>query len=239
MPNSLGYCGPEDRGLIQKELEGGRSGDEHVGTLRRFEAAYPFLKLIARNTGRQVFDYEVPEAYWIGNDLLGRVPPPDFYSFTHRELEGKDPGKIRELFRALDGAARPHHTFYVMSTLAASNAVDGPNLTNETGRTIAAAFDSCRVSWGRVLKVGEEELQVRFRPLEFEGGTLALAAPRAKRVRYNRGVRPFDFVRRGDVVSVHWGYACDVLSNRQARNIERYTTDDLVLINRYLASTRG
>ena len=64
------------------------------------------------------------------------------------------PGRVRQLFRELDGAARPHHTFYVMSTFVAPNAVDGPNLANESGKKIAAAMDSCRVSWGTVLGVG-------------------------------------------------------------------------------------
>jgi len=34
------------------------------------------------------------------------------------------------------------------------------------------------------------------------------------------------------VVSLHWNYACDVLTPRQLKNIERYTGADIKLVNR-------
>jgi len=238
MPNSLGYCGPDERGVIQSGLEHGRPGEDLVRTLQRFEAAYPFLKLIARNTGREAFDYEVPEAYWIGNDLLDRVPNQDFYSFSHRELLRKDHAKVRDLFRGLDGRARPHHSFYVMSTYAAASEVDGPNIETESEKKLGALIDNCRISWGTVMDVGRDELKVRFRPLELSGGRLAFANPKLKSVRYNRAVEPFGSVTKGDVVSLHWGYACEVLTRRQALNISKYTSSDVVQVNRYLAKRR-
>jgi hypothetical protein len=236
MPNSLGYCGPDEKGMIQQELEGGKSGEDLVQTLQRFEAAYPFLELIARSTGREVFDYAVPEAYWIGNELLGRVPASEFYAFSHHELRGRDPGKVKEVFRELDGATPPHHSFYVMSTYATSVVPDGPSLTNESRRKVAQLVDNCRISWGEVMRVGRRELEVRLRPVEFEGGRLAMAPPMVKRVQYNPEVKPFASVRTGDVVSVHWNYACDVLTKRQSKNIAKYTAADLALVNRLLAA---
>jgi len=236
MPNLLGYCGPDERGRIQQELEGGKPGESLVRTLEKFEAAYPFLKLIARGAGREVFDYAVPEAYWIGNGLLAEVPASEFYTFSHRELKGRDPRKVREVFKELDGAAPPHHSFYVMSTFATSSVPDGPNITNEAHRKIAELVDNCRISWGTVKKVGKQELQVESRPLKAEDGRLALATPAIRQVKYNPGVRPFASVKRGDVVSLHWNYACDVLTPRQSTNIAKYTAADLGLINRFLAS---
>ena len=239
MPNRLGYCGPDESIRIQEGIEGGRTDERLVRTLQDFEAAYPFLRLIARSTGRSAFDYSVPEAYWIGNGLLAKVPVPDFYNFSHRELRGKDKRKVREVFRALDGEAPPHHTFYVMSTYALSGAVDGPNLSNEASKKVAELVDNCRVSWGRVTEVGKDELRVEQRPMRFEGRRLALSAPVVKRVRYNPGVKPFGSVRPGDMVSIHWSYACDVLTDRQSRNIAKYTAADLSLVNRLLASKAG
>ncbi len=239
MPNSLGYCGPDEKGQIQRELEGNRSDEELVQTLQKFEAAYPFLKLIAKSSGREVFDYSVPEAYWIGNGLLDRVPVSDFYSFSHHEIRGRDPEKVREVFRRLDGVAPPHHTFYVMSTYATSAVPDGPNITNQAKRKLAEVVDNCRISWGTVRKVGKDELQVEVRRVDFDDGGLSLARPAVKRVRYNPEVRPFGTVRAGDVVSIHWNYACDVLTPRQARNIARYTDTDIRLTNRLMKSEEG
>jgi hypothetical protein len=232
MPNSLGYCGPDERGLIQRDLEGGRTDEDLLRMLQKFEAAYPFLKLIARNTGRQVFDYSVPEAYWIGNGLLERVPVAEFYSFSHHELKGRDPARVKEVFSQLNGAAPPHHTFYVMSTYSTAAAPDGPNIKNEAQRKIAEVIDNCRISWGIVRGVGKSELKVEARPVKMDDGRLALDRPSLKRVRYNPEVRPFANVKPGDVVSVHWNYACDVLTSRQLKNIQKYTDEDIGLVNR-------
>jgi len=239
MPNSLGYCGPDEKGQIQRDLEGDRSDEELVQTLQKFEAAYPFLKLIAKSAGRQVFDYSVPEAYWIGNRLLDLVPVSDFYSFSHHEIKGRDPKKVQEVFRHLGGTAPPHHTFYVMSTYATTVVPDGPNVTNEAKRKIAEVVDNCRISWGTVRRVGKDELQVEVRRVGLDDGGLSLTRPAVKRVRYNPEVKPFGTIKAGDVVSVHWNYACDVLTPRQTKNIARYTDADIRLVNRLMKSEEG
>jgi hypothetical protein len=236
MPNNLGYCGPDDRGRILQLLEQGKGGDALLRTLQEFEAAYPFLKLIARSTGREVYDIEVPEAYWIGNNLLEQVPHTEFYSFSHRELRGKDRAKVRALFKGVDGSAPPHHTFYVLSTYAGSNVADGPNLTNEKQAKLAELIDNCRISWGKVKAIGRKDLKVECRPIVFDNGQLALAPPEPRKVRYNPEVSPFGQVKTGDIVSLHWNYACDVLDGRQTRNLQRYTRADLELVNSFLRS---
>jgi Family of unknown function (DUF6390) len=239
MPNNLGYCGPDDRGRILLALVRSKGGEKLVSTLKEFEAAYPFLNLIARSTGRDAFDYSVPEAYWIGNGLLDRVPVPEFYTFSHRELNGKDPKEVRKVFRSAGAAARPHHSFYVMSTFASSSVADGPSVENANAKKVSALIDSCRVSWGTVREVGAGELRVEYRPVAIEHGRLKMSAPKMKKVSYNPEVTPFGAVRPGDVVSLHWDYACEVLSARQVRNISKYTLMDLVSVNKMLAKRRS
>jgi hypothetical protein len=234
-PNYLGYCGPDDRGRILRLLEEGKGGEGLLRTLKGFEAAYPFLNLIARSTGREIFDVSVPEAYWIGNSLLERVPHAAFYDFSHRELQGKDPMRVRDLFKSLNGAAPPHHTFYVLSTYAGSTAANGADLGNEKERKVAELMDNCRISWAKVKQVRRNQLRVEYRPVVIVGNRLSLAAPRQKNVQYNPEVRPFGSVKPGDVVSVHWNYACDVLGRRQVQNLSKYTDVDLALVNGFLA----
>jgi len=239
MPNILGYCGPEERGRILRGIERGEAGDDLVATLMEFEAAYPFLKLIARNNGRGAFDYSVPEAYWIGNGLLERVPVSDFHGFAQRELKGMGNERVRSVFKSIDGPALPHHSFYVMSTYAVAGSGNGPDLSNEASKKVAELIDSCRVSWGRVIRVGSDDLKVQLRPLVIDDGRLALARPTLKQVKYNPDVKPFGSVEPGDTVSVHWNYACDILTPRQTRNIAKFTAADLDLVNRFLASKAG
>jgi len=237
MPNNLGYCGPDDRGVILQHLEESKGGEELNATLKQFEAAYPFLRFIARTTGKDTFDYEVPEAYWIGNGLLDRVPVSDFHSFSHRELVGRDVKEVKRVFKTVGVAARPHHTFYVMSTYASSSISDGPSLSNTNVKKIAQMIDSCRVSWGEVKSIGAKSLQVMYRPVVLEEDRLALSKPNTKKVRYNPEVPPFGSVRKGDIVSLHWDYACDVLSPRQLSNIRRYTALDIEAANLLLAAS--
>lgn len=239
MPNVLGYCGPEERGRILRGIEGGDVGYDLVATLKEFEAAYPFLKLIARNNGKDAFDYSVPEAYWIGNSLLERVTASEFHGFAQKELKGMGNERARAVLKELQGPALPHHSFYVMSTYAVAGAGNGPDLTNEASKKIAGLIDNCRISLGKVAQVESEELKVQLRPLMIDDGGLALAKPVLRRVKYNADVNPFSAVKPGDFVSIHWGYACEVLSPRQARNITKFTAADLSLVNRYLKSREG
>jgi hydrogenase maturation factor len=80
---------------------------------------------------------------------------------------------------------------------------------------------------------------VQLRPLVIDDGGLALAKPVLRRVKYNADVNPFSAVKPGDFVSIHWGYACEVLSPRQVGNITKFTAADLSLVNRYLKSRKG
>jgi uncharacterized protein DUF6390 len=235
MPNTLGYCGPDERDIIVRHLEGSAGGEDLESMLKRFEAAYPFLRLIARTTGRDPFAFSVPEAYWIGNGLLEEVNVPDFRDFSRMDLPGRDEQEVDRAFKALGSKARPHHTFYVMSTYSSASVRDGPNLKNDNKERIMKAMDSCRVSWGNVTGVGKGKLQVEYSPLVMDEGRLSLGKPKSKSVAYNSRVRPFERVKPGDPVSIHWDYACEVLSPRQVRNITKYTLLDLQSANTLLA----
>jgi len=237
MPNSLGYCGPDDRGLILRHIEESKGGEDLASMLKGFEAAYPFLRLIAKSTGKGVFDYAVPEAYWIGNSLLERVETPEFYRFSHHELAGKDPREVRRLFKASGGQARPHHTFYVMSTYATSSVADGPNLSEDGRKKVQGLVDNCRISWGEVLDVGRKMLAVRYKPVSVGDGRLVLSSPVVRKVSYNPEVRAFSKVKPGDWVTLHWDYACEVISPRQLLNIAKYTKIDIEATNRILRAS--
>ena len=139
-----------------------------LSILTKFEAAYPFVKMIAKSTGRKPFDYKVAEAYWIGNSLLDHVEPAEFFEFAHqdltssRKMAGKKNGlqktEAKSLFRELGSMAKPHHTFYVLGMYARSSEQSG------SGDKLLELMDSCRISWGRVLDVKEKTLIVE-RPL--------------------------------------------------------------------------
>jgi hypothetical protein len=234
MPNSLGYCGPDDRGLILQHLQESKGGGDLESVLKGFEAAYPFLKLIARTTGKEVFDYSVPEAYWIGNSLLERIETPEFYRFSHHELQGKNPEEVKRVFKTSAGAARPHHSFYVLSTYATSSVASGPNLSVDGKKKVQSLVDNCRISWGRVKDIEGHRLAVEYRPVVVDDGRFVLSKPVIKKADFNPEVTPFGTLRRGDWVTMHWNYACEVISKRQLLNISKYTEMDLRATNEIL-----
>lgn len=86
-PNELGYCGPEGvhRKILEFSTGKNNNSGEIRGILENFEGLFPYLKLISENTGRVPFDYEVVEAYWLGNKLLEQVP-----TSAYRQLIAKE-----------------------------------------------------------------------------------------------------------------------------------------------------
>ncbi len=242
-PNSLGYCGPDENGKILEHLHASTVNESLTSMLTKFEAAYPFVRMIAKATGRKPFDREVTEAYWIGNSLLNRVGPSEFFEFIHRDLTssrrgvGKQSGISREesklLFREFGHLTKPHHTFYVLGMYARSN------IKTANRAKMLELMDSCRVSWGRVLEVKRKTLLVHRRPLEFQDDSLTLASPGRMEVHYDRAIDPFSSIRRGDWVSLHWNFASEKLTPTQLMNLRSYTALDIEATNRLASNNSG
>lgn len=234
-PNSLGYCGPDDNRTILEHLHESTTSDRLTSTLRRFESAYPFVRMIAKSTGRQPFDREVTEAYWIGNSLLDRVDPSEFYQFTRQSLspsrrsagkmDGPSNDYAKSLFKRLGSMAKPHHTFYVLGMFARSSIKSGSE-----GKLLEL-MDSCRISWGKVTEVGKVTLKVERPALSMEGHRISLSLPQRKEVRYDPQIPAFANVKRGDWVSIHWNFASEKLRSVQLANLRKYTALDIDATN--------
>jgi hypothetical protein len=228
MPNRLQYCGPsgENRTLFEYAIEGVRDGGL-TPLLRRFTGALPYLQLIARaNTIPDPFDDRVVEAYWIGNQLLEGVEVRQLYD-SLRERFGKQlSGRVRELVLGKAPAgARPHHSFHVL---------DVHSRVGELGPSLET-LDACRVSWSRVVAVNSAALEVDRSPLVLRADKLVLDAPRREQLVRQLDGRGFaDDARAGDWVTSHWGWVCEVIGERQQRNLERYTRHHLALANQTL-----
>lgn len=220
-------------------MHGESSGEELIPYLTKFEAAYPFVKMIAKSNGLQPLDYKVTEAYWIGNSLLDRVQPAQFYSFTMGELAysrkmraGKrnsmSEDDAKALFGGLGSDAKPHHTFYVLNLFA--RAAEGPSVRDK----VLELIDSCRISWGKVLEVKKDSLVVSRPPLSVTGqrNKIALTAPRKKEVSFDPEIPPFDTIECGDWVSLHWNFASEKLNAVQLKNLIKYTNLDVQAANR-------
>ena len=227
MPNHLGYCGGNDNEVLLEHASEGRADERLAPLLGRFTGAVPYLRTIAVAAGiADPFDDRVVEAYWLGNDLLAAVEADDLYrSLEERFGRQLTPKLLEQVLRKPPQGAKPYHLFHVVDVYR--------NL--ESAEVGMAAMESCRVSWGTVTAVEGASLSVRRQPLVTGSGGLELGPSRLERVQRSLLDRGFvDDVRVGDCVSVHWGWACEVLDETRRTNLQRWTGYHLRLANQTL-----
>ena len=227
MPNRLRYCGGDDnRTLFEYGLahvvDGGLSP-----LLRRFTGALPYLQLIARaNNLADPFDDRVVEAYWIGNELLDGVEVRQLYDALLERFGKQLQGRTKELVLGKAPAgARPHHSFHVLDVHSRVGELDNS----------LALMENCRVSWGWVVCLEGAEAIVERQPLVLQDGKLMLGPARRDRMVRQVDGRGFaDEAQPGDWVTLHWGWVCETINERQRRNLERYSLHHLGLANQTL-----
>ena len=224
MPNRLRYCGGDDNTTLFQHAIAGETDGGVPPLLRKFTGAYPYLALIARANGiADPFDRRVVEAYWVGNALLERVEVRQLYEGLAERYGKQLSGRVRDLVLGKAPAgARPHHSFHVFDVHSRVGEIENSLET----------MDNCRVSWGRVTAIEGPVFVVERQPLHLLAGKLALGPAQPARITRQVDDRGFaDRARVGDWLSIHWGWACEVLSDRQRADLERWTTYHLGLAN--------
>ncbi len=228
-PNRFGYCGPDDADEL---LEAGAAGQDRVlrGLAQRFEGAYPYLALIARSGGiPDPLDRRVVEAYWLGSDLLRSVSVSAFgASIDERFRDRVRPTDWRWLAsKPIDGA-KPVHAFHVLDVFPRVGLIRGGQVDG-----VLQVMDSCRIRWGRVIERIGDQLVVSATRLELREGRLRHGSPAIERVQAWRDATGFiDVPEPGDVVSIHWSWACDRLDAPQLANLIAWTDRQLAIANR-------
>lgn len=232
-PNRLGLCGPDEWPSL---LELGARPDAHPGIgaeLRRlaagFEGAWPYLQLIARGAGlADPLDRRVVEAYWLGTRDLPAVGGQVFQeSLGHRFHDRVDRAEWPWLRAKPEAGALPIHAFHVLDVLPRAGLMRGGQVDD-----VLRVMDSCRIRWGTVLEAVDDRLVVEAVPLEMVEGRLRLGAPRVESVR--RSLEGHAFVTEvgpGEVVSIHWDWACDRLDARRLGALVRSTRRQLAITN--------
>ncbi|MBW3556231.1 MAG: hypothetical protein KY454_04735 [Actinobacteria bacterium] len=227
MPNHLGYCGGNDNDALFEHAVTRRASPDLAPLLAKFTGAMPYLRTIATANGiADPFDRRVVDAYWLGNALLDRVEA----GVLHRTLEERfgrhlSPKLREEVLRKPPQGARPHHLFHVLDVYRRLE-------HQEIGM---AAMENCRISWGEVRVVEASSLLVERQPLTLVEGRLELGPPAPERVQRTLSGQGFtDDVAPGDWVSIHWGWACEVLDERRLSGLRRWSAHHLRLANETL-----
>jgi hypothetical protein len=227
MPNRLDYCGGDDNETLFEHCVANHSDPDLVHILEQFQAAIPYLRLIAASNGiADLFDIRVVEAYWIGNRLLDRVDLARFYNALNERFANQLSSEtLGHLLSKPPLGARPHHSFHVFDVHSRVGMLNH-SIDN---------VENCRIGWGRVKEIRRLEHVIEYQPLVLRDGLLKLGDLSEKRVLHQ--IEGSGFVSGcsvGDWISFHWNWACDVLSLRQVQNLEWYTRYHLKLANRTL-----
>ncbi|TFG67748.1 MAG: hypothetical protein E4H24_05420 [Thermomicrobiales bacterium] len=228
-PNRLGYCGPDAADELLGEAAEGGDLRRIRGLASEFEGAYPYLELIARSNGiGDPLDGRVVEAYWLGSDLLEGVPTNAF----GRSIEDRFRPRLRNsdwrwLATKAPEGGHPVHAFHVLDVFPLVGMLRG-----ETSGDVLATIDSCRIRWGTVRDRIGADLLVDAVPLEWVGGKLRLGAARPEVIRgWQDGLGFLGEVEPGDLVAIHWDWACEQLDGRQAATLQAWTARELAIAN--------
>jgi len=226
-PNALGLCGADTPGTLLEYGDAGESDRGLAELARSFEGAWPYLALIAEaNRIEDPLDPRVVEAYWVGNELLARIQPARLVRHVRERFRGRL-GRADESLAALAGTgAVPHHCFHVFAVYPWLGLLRG-GVVDEPLRVL----DQCRTTPALVLAVQDETADVLAEPLLWEDGRLRLGKPEPRRVRWREGGRAFVRPQPGELVSLHWDFACDVLTAGAAARLRAVTQRVLAAVN--------
>jgi len=227
-PNELGYCGGDNHRALLEQTSAGVVDGGLRQTLQEFEGAWPYLELIAAaNHLDDPLDAQVVEAYWLGSRLLERVGPALLGGSLDERFRRRAGRSWPGLAGAVPNGALPHHSFHVLGVypfvgLIRSGVVSEP----------LHVLDRCRIRWGRVVALIDDEAVVASQPLEWDGHHLGLGAVREElavtgegAMRLGRGLAP------GDWCSLHWDWVCDRLEPAQVRSLQHYTQTQIAAVN--------
>lgn len=227
-PNRLHYCGPDaNKELLELiEKNGDNFGLSHI--LKQFKTLFPYLKYIAEiNKIKDPFDSQVVEAYWLGNELLEKVEQRTLFYFLTENLRVKDKMKSKDfswLEQKIKKGAVPHHSFHVLNIWTKDGHGDH---SKDLER-----MSECLISSGTVTEVSGPEIKVSTEPLIYINGKFALGSVILKTLtRQLESEYDIEQIKPGQIVSMHWSVPCEVITQKQADILRKYTLKNIEFAN--------
>jgi Family of unknown function (DUF6390) len=226
-PNELGYCGTGD-GRELLEAAAGVATEDIGRSARHFDGAWPYLEVIAAATGNaDPLAAAVVEAYWVGNDLLNAVDPTTFAAVARQHFGDQTGADWHCLTPSAAPPPLPHHSFHVFAIYPWTGL-----LRQGRGGPALHVLDRCRVRWAEVVATEGDQVRVRCQPLAWDGRSLTLGPPTLQEARWtDQGRSLMGPVSPGDVVSLHWDWVCDTLSETQLASLQHFTARQLAATN--------
>jgi len=227
MPNRLGFCGPQtkqEQSLIYNFICGYKkrnfSERKIIEILKKFTGASTYYELIAKSNGiKNIFDFNVVKAYWIGNELLENITIDDLKKTVlekYIDLGLVSKQIVQDKIRNISNNAKPHHSFNVYVLGAVSG-----NLIQEE-----KLLDLCRISWGRIRKIlpsknEKKTVEIIYKPIIKSAKGWKFGLETIKKINWDsKIIRELEV---GDWVSIHWNNVSECLNEEDVKNLEKYT----------------
>jgi len=224
-PHKLGFCGRQENSAkktLLSYLAGEKISEQKIRKiLETFKGAFFYYKLIAKSNGiEDPFDEKVVKAYWIGNQLLEKVPVDSLKKIIIKEFVG--PGFLSKAMAIKKASEIPltskvHHSFHVLV------------MGSVSGRIILEGklLDLCRIAWGKVIgykKGGTENSNgviIEYQPLQKRRSKYSLGRAIHKIVFWDKKFIPE--IKIGDNVATHWNHIVQILSTKDLIYLKKYT----------------
>ena len=221
-PNLRGYCGdPKFRNPFSKYLE--NPSKENSTRLRKelgkFGTQKAYLETIAQANGiDDIYDYDVVEAFWIGNRLLDSVKAEDVITLFEKKWVARkfvSKSRAKEIIDSLPKKLPPlQHTFHPYLA----------GFVSKKAPKSARNKDLCRPSWAKVvdLDFGKEKIVVKRKPIVYSEGKFVFGKEKTEKLPFKVGKIPL--VKEGAKnVACHWGVAVKELSRKEESAMKKYS----------------
>jgi hypothetical protein len=220
-PNHKGYCGRDSAGDVFTRCILKGECEKVPRELKHFIVLYPYLKTIATLTGLSLFDHKVVEAYWIGNELLEKIPVSGYDTLLKEfKKQGVPSWLINTLRKKKPVRFIPNHLFQVLHV--------GVGQASGSVPFDIQSINSCMIRWGKVLMVkADGTVTASLKQLTQSGAGYKLTKVKTT---LSAGSSPFFKPKVGEIIAVHWGHIVKRLARKEETNLT-YWTKQMLLIS--------
>ncbi len=220
-PNALGYCGKDSAPAKFLGCIATGNCEQVTAEIPHFIVLHPYLKTLAQISNKIMFDYEVIEAYWLGNDLLERAKLEDYSLLLENfKAQGVPENLLEELAHKQPKAFIPNHLFQVLHV--------GVGRSSGAVTFNIESINNCMIRWGKVTEVQDNIIKTDLNSLmqSTEGKHELTVIPEELTV----DKRLIEEVTPKKVVAVHWGVVVKVLTQDEAHKL-RFWTERVLTTN--------
>jgi hypothetical protein len=219
-PNSLGYCGKETAAYKFKDciINGNCKGVK--SEVKNFIVLNPYLEFLSKITGKNKFDYDVIEGYWIGNNILKKAKSKDYLLLLKYFLkQGVPEFFVDELKEKVPEKFIPSHLFQVLHVGVgkASGAVPFNIKT----------INNCMIRWGKIQSVSQNKVKIKLNSLKSNSKNKYKLTTLIETIHYDNKIT--GELKITDTVAIHWGMVIKKLTKTEEKKIDKWTNEVIKL----------